>query len=341
MAQCFKFVDLDKRQTLGDWGEFAEWFFTWDPYLLVDILSFQEIPEGNLLQSLLHEGQTVYLNLNATSAFADFPAEMMDHIFDRLDDLNDLASLGLTCRFMSEMARKHLNARLVELYTQSVWLGDRIICVGDGLDADNVPYGVLTPREREELQKAISAKEDTNDDEERISLYNWNYTKREIPEVSRFLVGLLRHLDDADDRYSRSLVCSRLPEDRKFAWEKPTYTRPDASLVLRNLTTHEYVREDALIEELMPQMPPESQVQFISLGHVLVAHISWSSNPSMSTPYHRNLHRGKWAGHRFDITTIDALPVLSKDKDGEEIPWKDVSKEAVELMADIWNYEYL
>jgi hypothetical protein len=44
------------------------------------------------------------------------------------------------------------------------------------------------------------------------------------------------------------------------------------------------------------------------------------------------IHRGIWAGHRFDITQIDAL-------DGEN-GWKDVTESVYDELVGIWKSKY-
>lgn len=51
--------------------------------------------------------------------------------------------------------------------------------------------------------------------------------------------------------------------------------------------------------------------------------------------YDEDIHRGVWAGDRFDITTIDQIGV----KDGEK-QWTDVSDEVAKEMTEIWVGEY-
>lgn len=48
-----------------------------------------------------------------------------------------------------------------------------------------------------------------------------------------------------------------------------------------------------------------------------------------------NIHRGVWAGHRFDITTLD------RHKQGflEGTEWKDVSEEVANWVESIWRNE--
>jgi hypothetical protein len=50
------------------------------------------------------------------------------------------------------------------------------------------------------------------------------------------------------------------------------------------------------------------------------------------------IHRGVWAGDRFDITSADALD--EKDEDGRSVEWTDVTDEVLKEMYEIWLSEY-
>ncbi|KAJ2878250.1 hypothetical protein FB639_003450, partial [Coemansia asiatica] len=88
--------------------------------------------------------------------------------------------------------------------------------------------------------------------------------------------------------------------------------------VLLNMTTNEYVRAS--------DIPNKYDLNF---GHIVILQACWSSDPSMSIHYDKEIHRGPWAGHCFKITTIDNL-----DKDA-----KDVSTEVVSKVVDVFDQD--
>ncbi|KAJ5244545.1 hypothetical protein N7489_004641 [Penicillium chrysogenum] len=77
--------------------------------------------------------------------------------------------------------------------------------------------------------------------------------------------------------------------------------------VLRNLTTSQYVFKDKL---------PSG----ITLGHIVLMRICWSSDSSTSIAGGGYLAEGVWAGHKFDIVVVDTL----EDMDGQ---WEDVTED--------------
>jgi hypothetical protein len=52
-------------------------------------------------------------------------------------------------------------------------------------------------------------------------------------------------------------------------------------------------------------------------------------------PYEGGIHRGVWAGHRFDITTL-----ARHEQDTKERIWEDVSQKVAAEIASIWESEY-
>lgn len=87
-------------------------------------------------------------------------------------------------------------------------------------------------------------------------------------------------------------------------------TRP-CGRVLRNLITKEYVREDGL---------PGS----ITLGHIVLLKICWSSDPSAYVHGEESLTRGEWVGHRFDVVPLRTVEPDWIDQ--TQRLWDDVDK---------------
>ena len=79
----------------------------------------------------------------------------------------------------------------------------------------------------------------------------------------------------------------------------------DEKWILRNLTTQEYVRAEAIA--LKPEYINGPIIRGeIGFGEVVLSRICWSSNICVNMSYNTeeyngNIHRGVWAGHRFDI----------------------------------------
>lgn len=73
----------------------------------------------------------------------------------------------------------------------------------------------------------------------------------------------------------------------------------------------------------------------VTLGHVVLSRICWSSDPGVAMPYEGGIHQGVWAGDRFRITTLDRLPTPLCG--GE---WKDMSEDVCKELTEIWKANY-
>ena len=117
------------------------------------------------------------------------------------------------------------------------------------------------------------------------------------------------------------------------------FNRPQLSggqWILRNLSKYEYVREEAIKVAGGKGMSDNRSSKEVGLGQVVLSRICWSTDDSCAMSYYdEDIHRGVWAGDRFDITTIDQIGV----KDGEK-QWTDVSDEVAKEMTEIWVGEY-
>jgi hypothetical protein len=98
--------------------------------------------------------------------------------------------------------------------------------------------------------------------------------------------------------------------------------------ILRNLTTKEFVRQSVVARGTNNGPFGRDQV---GLGEALLSRICWSSVPNATQGWD-GIHRGIWAGHRFDIILMDAI----EGKTG----WKDVSESVYEELVVLWKNEY-
>lgn len=103
--------------------------------------------------------------------------------------------------------------------------------------------------------------------------------------------------------------------------------------VLCNISKGQYVRADA-----MPKRDSRygrgayNNDYKIGLSQALLSQIMWSSSPRETSIVYRWIEsdpiwRGKWAGDRIEVTTLDRL------RPG--IKWRDVSKKTVDRLANL------
>lgn len=76
--------------------------------------------------------------------------------------------------------------------------------------------------------------------------------------------------------------------------------------MLRNLTTKELVRAEAIA--LKPEYIRGPHISHLGFGEVVLSRIAWSTSDTVAMNYNSQpgvcIHRGVWAGHRFDIVMV-------------------------------------
>jgi hypothetical protein len=112
-------------------------------------------------------------------------------------------------------------------------------------------------------------------------------------------------------------------------WLSARPKRKNSTAILRNLSKRVFVRSDTLSEIIV------GTKEHGDLGRVLVAHICWSTDPSISMTYDGGIHRGEWAGDRFDIVLPQNFDLDAESTDGPV--WKDVTATVASTMKDIWD----
>jgi hypothetical protein len=228
-------------------------------------------------------------------------------IFDAIQDDGDCFALALTNKRCWLIGQPRMKAFICE--NQNSWAGDRIVCIDDYVQFRDLPSGFLSSEEEEALKKFMGVDEgypvqyaagplqhycntDLSSHQPVWSLYN----HQQIPYPDR------------------SILCDNI---------RVTYRQAD---VLRNITKRQYVRRESFINT-MRTYPEEQDTEEMDIGLVVLARIRWLTEEAAY-----GVHRGVWAGDRFDITSLDALD--EKDESGEKVEWTDVTEE---VLSEIRN----
>ena len=147
----------------------------------------------------------------------------------------------------------------------------------------------------------------------------------------------LEELDKGDEGEGMSLYQFAC-EHYQYVGGISAFNRPQLSgghWILRNLSKNKYVREEAIKVAGLKGMSDNRLSKEIGLGQVVLSRICWSTDNSCAMGYYdKDIHRGVWAGDRFDITTINQVGI----EDGRK--WTDVSDEVAKEMTEIWVGEY-
>ncbi|KAF8058653.1 hypothetical protein FPV67DRAFT_1785723 [Lyophyllum atratum] len=347
MGQYFRFINLDNpfpvRTAVG--GKFGEFF--WD----IDVLEDMALRRPEKRFDIL-EGRMVFPE--ESLANTTLPTELVGMILEEIEDLADLVCFVLTCQRYFEIGRPILEARFEEILNYS-WAGNRLICAGDNADIDDLPEGMLTEDEKKLLDEKFrpgNTDEDSDDVwEQLISVQtlqpDWHLNQKRATFISTHRTRIYYYFMDLRRPSYRS-AGKRIPPRVGWAGRRDLevlleltvdvlpldlpyrFSEMYRSCVLRNLTTKEYISGAAVREACdTPDMP---YLRALCFMHLLVLRITWSQDPSLNIRYEGpiQVHRGVWAGHRFDFA--DAKTV--EDGQGTIGDWKDVSEVVIdELMA--------
>ncbi|KAJ6514218.1 hypothetical protein C8R47DRAFT_1313579 [Mycena vitilis] len=337
MGQYWMIVNLDKRTTYGRWGKLNEFFFDGDSPSDISLGGLWPRPvsdrdtlvphfkPGDVYGKRSSDGygpwripQTAPHILDAT-AFVNLPAEIIHEIFSYVGDLCDLLCMALACQALWAIGREHIHRQIAFLVARYSWVGDRILCLGDYLENEDIPEALLPPSEREEFLL----------DSDR-TLYDYPFEHvRSIFDQDRLLTaqgGIWERFPPRSWPAWRTPLVMELFEGPKFA--------PAQAVdwpVLRNLSRSQYLRESALVD-LVKKYPK------VGLGEIILSRICLSSVPSTgmySEDRPGGIHRGVWAGDRFDIVDEGWLEEL-----GDDESWTDVSEEVMEEMERICELDY-
>jgi hypothetical protein len=252
-------------------------------------------------------------------------------------------SVSLTNLYFWRLGREYL----VPFFTSylSPLANKAIICVGDYHTTKYLDYpeNLLTDDEKAELEaglepgegecpieyysrgpvnlyKLADARYSGFKDYDINSLFMCRSFRGKFDYRNRF-IDLARSETLGFPKHERSQALAlAAPECEKF------YPR-DREWVLRNLTTREFIRAFA-IDAIIKGDVNGPETLALGFGRVVLSRICWSSEPDTRIDC-EGVHRGVWAGHRFDITIADKL-----EKENEDGQWKDVT---VDVLMELWK----
>jgi len=265
--------------------------------------------------------------------------ELIDMIFEKIDDLYDAMMLGLTHDTLMVIGWKHIRELLLQAIAP--WAGGRIICVGDY--GDDLLEGVISESEQQELRELTGLDSESDDSESNNSESNnsesnnpesndseSNDSKSDEPETGNQAAQFnLYHIAGRTFRSAgrdfeldykriwglsskdRQVVYQITEQQEGYHWEK--------GWVLMNLSKKEYVKSKTA-SSILPKMKATDARCF---GQFVLSRVYWSSEDTIGMESSQGpLNRGVWAGDRFKIVTAAVFETRTSSE------WKDVSVEA-------------
>ena len=266
---------------------------------------------------------------SSRSSLECMPAELLKMIFyDEALEKQDVIALGLC----SKQLWQHMLQRVENAYRESAapWAGTEMACIGTWLS--DLPESF----EKDNLAAHSIAKQVGLGRSFPARMVNWsawrNYKQAEESPQDAWrsaLNGLVRRKtsgvpESCWPRLEAELQCGHL-FPKVYAKVFPNLCPEKRGWVLRNLDTKEYVRICASSEREGECVVDDADAQWLRLADMLVMRICWTSSIGLgpSSEDWKEFHRGRWAGHRFEIVMVlqDSLAGM----DG----WKDVTVEIV------------
>ncbi|KAI9869293.1 MAG: hypothetical protein M1813_000081 [Trichoglossum hirsutum] len=260
--------------------------------------------------------------------FSSLPVELHDLVFQELD-IEDVLALSFTDQYFWEVGQGHIKDYFLSLL--GPWAGESIICVGDYLNPGDYPPGELTQAQLGKLSQFGGKYGDGHVQAELMSLRGFLEDPYEKVKSNVEFSSLIAHVATSK-RYSYHLMPEHLQSRIETALS-PTLSQfypVDEPWILRNLTTQEYVRSEAIA--LDPKYIHGPRIEYLGFSEVILSRVCWSSDPSISMKYGGGIHRGVWAGDRFDITTL-----ARHEQNKGEGKWEDVSEEVAKEIKAIWD----
>ena len=276
------------------------------------------------------------------SPFSSLPEELHGMIFHELD-ISGVIRLSFTNKYFLQIGRSHIQKYCMMFL--GPWAGEKIVCIGQDIKARDHPPGMLTKDQEDDIAAICDSYDEEDLDEPGVCLCDdadcvnhglsyygyYCYEKvagyDKIPDI--LLERMVEHMNETLS-YSGPDQCIIFKVIRP---KLPIFYPTDSPWILRNLTTKEFVRSEAIA--LKPEYIHGPDIDALGFGHVVLSRICWSTSDNTSMSYDGDIHRGIWAGHRFDITTLARHKDNSK---GNE--WKDVSEEVMEEISKIWESKY-
>ena len=270
----------------------------------------------------------------STCELSSLPVELLDAVYQNLD-IEDIFFLGIQSQYFWNVALRHIWTYCT--YPCGSWAGQRILCVGDEAESEDVPPNTLSESEEEELRNGFD--NDELDDEDKddpyytgpINLYRVANARYQTVRAWSEAFPLLMSSPAVLREWSRLPGHFRAQIRADLALCNLSNLYPDEQpWILRNLTTHEYVRSE--IFPIMREYIHGPSIDFLGFGEVLLSRTCWGTDGCWPRSQVVGVRHGVWAGHRFDIVPLD-----KHEQDSSRCTdWKDVSEEVMSEVDQIW-----
>ncbi|KDQ16494.1 hypothetical protein BOTBODRAFT_173016 [Botryobasidium botryosum FD-172 SS1] len=252
---------------LDSGGKIAESIWDREPHALASHLIVPAKPSSINASISRRRALPATQTIDQLLGYLNLPTEILIMIFNEIDNFPDAFSLAYTNTYLLAAGQDILCALLKARETQ--WAGDRIVCIGDYAQNNDLPQGMLTTAE---MQGLLAFESD---------------------EVPRNLYGFADKKYQKPREYDKGWV-----ETNEFGRKLQPYTNGSASIACKALE-----RSNPTI--VYSATFPGANTMY-DFGTIHLTRICWLS-ANVWEHNGKFLDCGVWAGDRFEITTMDAM----------------------------------
>ncbi|KAJ5979741.1 hypothetical protein N7481_007039 [Penicillium waksmanii] len=195
-------------------------------------------------------------------SLSNMPSEIHCRIFAFLDDVMDVLHFSLSSRYFWAVGLLRIEEHIVR--SLAPWAGEPIICIDDRCGPSKYPPGLLTPEQEAEVRE-LNQVFDLNS----FSIKN-SYKRVGGPSLSQ---NLQKSFLEYESHYPMPEV-DRVEIMMGLKPEILEFFPRDQTWILRNLTTKEFVRGEAIA--LRCEFMHGPQIDVLDFAEILVSRISWS-----------------------------------------------------------------
>ncbi|KAL1949546.1 hypothetical protein VTO73DRAFT_8427 [Trametes versicolor] len=322
MGQTWNFFNLDKMEWAHPEGKYKLGciIYAKQAFLVRSLAIPYPVPElAGYLANAPPPGPV------AKKGLLSLPDELLDDILycSGLSDAFDSVCLAITCKKLLTIAQGRV-LREARDYSSAGWAMDRIVCLGDYVDLDNVPEGLLSPAQKSYIVEQAEARGWGLDELGYAGLADIGTYAQQYRGLYYESVDFVMTLPMPDRRLFVAALAMTFPARDDWA--------------LCNHSKHEFVRAGALAE--LSGQPgaaqPFLQTCEADLGTALFTRFCYSPDPSTALPNTSvKIHEGKWVGDRISIDTMERVKQRQPQQE-----WTDVTDEVVADIEAIYRDEY-
>ncbi|KAJ1960708.1 hypothetical protein GGI12_003661 [Dipsacomyces acuminosporus] len=297
MGWVWKVICLDNHVATVEVGGLREFFFSNEPERLAQRLTVPSC-QASVLPIPVKPDENY--STKELSAVEGLPVKILHSICSYLADMDDLLCFSMCCYRFTELGRQIIMKHPAALLQVAPWAGKHIICESRNGDDGSVGFA------DKDKGKPFS---------QHLYYYVDSFVAPHVYYQHSHTLFKHAYRSSTYSPHGMQLLEALLP--------KYTYLDgADPRLVLRNLTTNEYV----CMTDVNEAKGPHS----FGLGHVLFLKICSTPDPFIEINSTVHIPPGDWAGHQFDIATIDKV----------DHTWNDVGRELCQEIRRIFDMEH-